>query len=82
MAAKKSELYCNRMFRDTVRTSEYYQGVGTRMVQRSHTAMESSTQLVGDCMPGLLRMMMMIELDIRVTTARTCKDKSLMPEKM
>ena len=70
------------MFRDTVKTFQYYQGVGTRMVQRSHTAMESSTQLVGDCMPGLLRMMMMIELDIRVTTAKTCKDKSLMPEKM
>ena len=79
MAAKKSELYCNRIIRDTDRISEYYQGVGTRMVQRSHTAMESSTQLVGDCMPGLLRMMMMIELEIRVTTARTCKDKSLMP---
>ena len=43
------------------------------MVQRSHTAMESSTQLVGDCMPGLLRMMMMIELETRVTTARTCE---------
>ena len=69
------------MFRDTVMTSEYYQGVGTRMVQRSHTAMESSTQLVGDCMPGLLRMMMMIELETRVTTARTCEYASLLQEK-
>ena len=58
------------MFRDTVRIFEYYQGVGTRMVQRSHTAMESSTQLVGDCMPGLLRMMMMMVLEMRVITAR------------
>ena len=42
-----------------------------RMVQRSQTAMESRTQLVGDLMPGLLRMTMMIVLDTIVTTAST-----------
>ena len=48
-----------------------HQGVGMRMVQRSQTAMESRTQLVGDLMPGLLRMTMMIVLDTIVTTAST-----------
>ena len=48
-----------------------HQGVGMRMVQRSQTAMESRTQLVGDLMPGLLRMTMMIVLDTMVTTAST-----------
>ena len=48
-----------------------HQGVGMRMVQRSQTAMESRTQLVGDLMPGLLRMTMMMVLDTIVTTAST-----------
>ena len=48
-----------------------HQGVGMRIVQRSQTAMESRTQLVGDLMPGLLRMMMMMVLETRVTTAST-----------
>ena len=42
-----------------------------RIVQRSQTAMESRTQLVGDLMPGLLRMMMMMVLETMVTTAST-----------
>ena len=42
-----------------------------RIVQRSQTAMDSRTQLVGDLMPGLLRMMMMMVLETRVTTAST-----------
>lgn len=33
--------------------------------------MENRTQLVGDLMPGLLRMTMMIVLDTMVTTAST-----------
>ena len=41
------------------------------MVQRSQTAMERRTQLVGDLMPGLLRMTMMMVLETRVTTAST-----------
>ena len=48
-----------------------HQGVGMRMVQRSHTAMERRTQLVGDLMPGLLRITMMMVLETRVTTAST-----------
>ena len=47
-----------------------YHGVGIRIVQRSQTAMERRTQLVGDCMPGLLRMMMMMVLEMRVTPAK------------
>ena len=41
-----------------------------RIVQRSQTAMESRTMLVGDCMPGRLRMMMMMVLETSVITAR------------
>ena len=48
-----------------------YQGVGTMMVQRSQTAMERRTQLVGDCIPCRLRMMMMMVLEMRVTRARS-----------
>ena len=33
---------------------EGYQGVGTRIVVRSQTAIESKTQFVGDCIPGLM----------------------------
>ena len=40
-----------------------------RMVQRSQTAMERRTMLVGDCMPGLLRIMMMMVLETSVMTA-------------
>ena len=36
---------------------EGYQGVGTRIVVRSQTAIESKTQFVGDCIPGLIMMM-------------------------
>ena len=38
-------------------------------MQRSHTAMERRTMLVGDCMPGRLSMMMMV-LETSVITAR------------
>ena len=38
---------------------EGYQGVGTRIVVRSQTAIESKTQFVGDCIPGLMMTMMM-----------------------
>ena len=41
-----------------------------RMVQRSQTAMERRTMLVGDCMPGRLRMMIMMVLETSVMTAR------------
>ena len=41
-----------------------------RIVQRSQTAMERRTQLVGDCMPGLLRMTMMMVLEMTVTPAK------------
>ena len=41
-----------------------------RMVQRSQTAMERRTMLVGDCIPGRLRMMMMMVLETSVMTAR------------
>ena len=41
-----------------------------RIVQRSQTAMERRTMLVGDCMPGLLRMMMMMVLETSVIRAR------------
>ena len=40
------------------------------MVERSHTAIERRTMLVGDCIPGLLRMMMMMVLETSVMTAR------------
>ena len=41
-----------------------------RIVIKSHTAIERRTQLVGDCMPGLLRMMMMMVLEIMVMIVR------------
>ena len=47
-----------------------YQVVGMRIVIKSQTAMERRTQLVGDCMPDLLRMMMMMVLEIMVMMAR------------
>ena len=34
-----------------------HQGVGTRIVVRSQTAIESNTQFVGDCIPGLVMVM-------------------------
>lgn len=40
------------------------------MVERSHTAIERRTMLVGDCIPGRLRMMMMMVLETSVITAR------------
>ena len=41
-----------------------------RIVHRSQTAIERSTQFVGDCIPGLLRMMMMMVLETKVMTAK------------
>ena len=37
---------------------------------KSQTAIERRTQLVGDCMPGLLRMIMMMVLEIMVMIVR------------
>ena len=41
---------------DDEKEEEGYQGVGTRIVVRSQTAIESKTQFVGDCIPGLTMM--------------------------
>ena len=41
---------------------EGYQGVGTRIVVRSHTAIESKTQFVGDCIPGLISMIITMKM--------------------
>ena len=42
---------------DDEKEEEGYQGVGTRIVVRSQTAIESKTQFVGDCIPGLIMTM-------------------------
>ena len=57
--------------------AQHYHGPGSRMVRRSHTAMASSTVLVGEVMEDLQRMIVMIMMIVMTHLLRTVMMREL-----